>query len=312
MAASSYHHEAVKPLRLATSGVLIVAHKNDTGPLREALLQEGFPVDEVRGPYTAEQLSYSRVMQALVNHANAWRIAAHRALPTIVMEPDFVPVKGFGTLPVPIPAGKFDDSIAYLYSVGPEVWDLASSHVARAHGGGVVALLIPPKVAAALLEFFEEEVQLNAAGKYRPWDSGMGYWLLNRGMESYIPYRHYGEHGGIANPEHAEFGLGRQHRADALEGSLAFLPAYANGSKVRFWSTRIRARLWGALRMVCGRFLRWHDFRRSDGRSQLIRFVVGRLFFAEEVPRNPGPLQDEHSSAKQSISKLLTESKVSR
>lgn len=265
-------------LRLASSGVLIVAHKDDTAPLRMALLAEGFSVDEVRGPYTTEQMTYSAVMQALVNHANAWRIAAGRDRPTIIVEPDFVPVIGFGDLPVPVPSGKFGDSLAYLYSVGPEVWDLAGADLARAHCGGVVALLIPPKVASLLLQFFDQELELNAVGKYRPWDSGMGYWLLERGIESYIPYRHYGEHGGIGNPEHARFGMGRVHRADALLGRLAFLPTYAKGSAVRLWRIRIGARLWGGLRLLCGRLLRWHDFRRSDDRLAMIRFAVGRLF----------------------------------
>lgn len=273
-------HESVsaKTLLLASSGVVIVAYKEDTAPLRTALVAEGFSVDEVRGPYTTEQMGYSAVMQALVNHANAWRIAARRELPTIVVEPDFVPVIGFGELPVPVPSGKCGDSVAYLYSVGPEVWDLAGADIARAHGGGAVALLIPPKVASLLLQFFDEEVKVSAAGEYRPWDSGMGYWLLERGIESYIPYRHYGEHGGIGNPEHARFGLGRAHRADALHGRLAFLPTYAKGSATRLWGTRIGARLWGAGRLLCGRFLRWHDFRRSDDRWQMIRFAVGRLF----------------------------------
>jgi hypothetical protein len=267
--------------------VLIVAHKDDTAQLRMALRAEGFSVEEVRGPYTPEQMAYSAVMQALVNHANAWRIAAGRDLPTIIVEPDFVPVIGFGDLPVPVPSGEFDDSLAYLYSVGPEVWDLASADVARGRGGGVVALLIPPRVASLLLQFFDEELEANAAGKYRPWDSGMGYWLLERGIESYIPYRHYGEHGGIGNPEHAQFGLGRAHRADALHGRLAFLPTYAKGSAIRLWGTRIGARLWGALRLLCGRFLRWHDFRRSDDRSKMIRFAVGRLFCGAALRERP-------------------------
>jgi hypothetical protein len=235
-------------------------------------------VDDVRGPYTPEQLAYSSVVQALVNHANAWRIAAGRSLPTIVVEPDFVPVKGFGALPAPVPPENSGNSLAYLYSVGPEVWDLAAANVARGHGGGAVALLIPPRVASLLLQFFDEELRANVSGKYRPWDSGMGYWLLQRGVESYIPYRHYGEHGGVGNPEHARFGLGRAHRADALQGKLAFLPTYARGSALRFRGTRIRARLWGVLRLVAGRFLRWHDLARSDG-SAMVRFAVGRLLF---------------------------------
>jgi hypothetical protein len=271
-------------LRDSCSGVLIVTYKEDTTVLRASLAAEGFAVEEVRGPYTPEQLAYSAVMQALVNHANAWRIAASRKLPTIVVEPDFVPVRGFGSLPVPVPPGKSENSLAYLYSVGPEIWDMATGNVVRGHGGAAVALLIPPSVAALLLEFFEEELRVNAAGTYRPWDSGMGYWLLARGIESYLPYRHYGEHGGVGNPEHAKFGLGRAHRADALQGKLAFLPVYARGSVLKFQATRLRGRLWGFLRLVTGRLIRWCDIARADGtRAVLLRFAIGRLL----VNRHP-------------------------
>ena len=269
---------AAPALRDASSGVLIVAHDEDTGALRAAMAAEGFAVDDVRGPYTPQQLAYSRVMQALVNHANAWRIAAGRDRPTIVVEPDFVPVKGFGDLPAPVPPGKADWSLAYLYAVGPEVWDLATTNVARGRGGGAVALLIPPKVASLLLQFFAEELETNAAGAYRPWDSGMGYWLLQRGVESYLPYRHFGEHGGVGNPEHARFGPGRAHRADALQGPLAFVPVYARGSTLRLRRTRLRARIWGVLRLGCGRFLSLGDLARSHP-SDMIRFAVGRLLF---------------------------------
>src|SRR5262245_26403368 len=141
-------------LRQVSSGVLIVAHKEVTAPLRQALLAEGFCVDEVRGPYTPEQLKFSAIMRCLVNHANAWKIAAHRDQPTIIVEADFVPVKGFGDLPVPAPAEKLNNSLAYLYSIGPQVWDLVGMNVGRGHGGGAVALLIPPRVAMLLLQFF--------------------------------------------------------------------------------------------------------------------------------------------------------------
>ena len=273
-------------LRLLSSGVLIVAHKEDTTPLRKALLAEGFAVDEVRGTYTPEQLNFSASMRCRINHANAWRIAADRDRPTIIVEADFVPVKGFGDLPVPIPADKFNDSVAYLYSIGPQIWDLAGKSVARGHASGGVAMLIPPRVALLLLQLIDEELKRNPLGKY-PWlDHRLGYWLLEKGVESYIPYRHYGEHGGIGNPEHvlALGFLGRPHRADTLQGRLAFLPAYAEGSVLRFWKIRVRARLWGVLRLFCGRLLAWHDFKRSDDRLQMIRFAVGRLL-VRKMPR---------------------------
>ena len=272
-------------LREAASGVLIVTYKEDTRALIAAMADEGLPAEEVKGPYTDEQLSYSAVMQALVNHANAWRIAAGRSRPTIIVEPDFVPVRGFGDLPAPLPPGREESGLAYLYSVGSEIWDLATPSIARARCGSVVALLMPPKVAAMLLQFFEEEVAANKAGRYRPWDSGLGFWLLARDVQSYLPYRFYGEHGGLGNPEHARFGLGRNHRADAVAGTLAFLPVYAKGKRWRMVRGRVRGWWWGVLRLLSGRLLRWHDLARARGnRGALLRFAVGRLF----VPRAGG------------------------
>ena len=271
---------ARQPLRTVASGVVIVAHDEDTTPLRTALLAEGFSVDEVRGPYSPEQRAFSRSMRCLVNHANAWRIAASRHQPTIVVEADFVPVVGFGALPAPVPPGRSETSIGYLYSVGPEIWDLATTGLARGHGGGMVALLIPPDVAKLLLVFFQEELQDNPLGRYSAFDARVGYWLKDRGVESYIPYRHYGEHGGFGNPEHETVGLRRAHRADALYGRLAFAPAYATRSRLRYWGTRVGARVWGMGRLALGRFLAWHDYVRSS-RLQMLRFAVGRLLFPD-------------------------------
>jgi hypothetical protein len=263
-------------LRTLCSGVVIVAHHEDTGPLKKALHAEGFAVEEVRGPYQPEQLRFSASMRCLVNHANAWRIAAERSLPTLVVEADFVPVTGLGDLPAPLPTDKLAQSIGYLYAVGPQVWDLARPDLARGHGGGMVALLISPEVARLLLQFFEEELQRNPLGAYSPFDTRVGYWLKDRGVQSYIPYRHYGEHGGLGNPEHPGVGLGRTHWADAMQGRLAFLPIYAQGGVFKFWKTRARVRLWGFVRLLYGRVLARRNFARSD-RFQMLRFTLGRL-----------------------------------
>lgn len=270
-------------LRSVCSGVIVVAHREDTSALLAALADEGLSVEEVRGPYTNEQLRYSAIMRCLVNHANAWSIAAARERPTIVVEADFVPVRGMGSLPPPVPADKIVDGLGYLYGVGPEIWDMAGRRLARGHAAGGVALWIPPRVAELLLRFRDEEVSLVPAGAYSPWDSKIGYWLKDRGIQSYIPYRHYGEHGGLGNPEHAVAGLGRAHRADALMAALAFYPEYAKASWVRYKVTRSWARLWGVLRLFGGRFLRWHDFRRGTP-LVLLRFAVGRLLL-RQVPK---------------------------
>jgi hypothetical protein len=186
-------------------------------------------------------------------------------------------VKGIGSLPAPVPLDRACLSLGYLYSTGPQIWDLAAPSMARGHGGGAVALFVPPKIAALLLQYYAEVLNANQLGTYSPWDSGIGYWLNKRGVESYIPYRHYGEHGGTGNPEHALFGLGRAPRADVLDGDLAFLPVYARGSRLRYLKTRLLGRVWGLLRLVSGRLLTWHDLKRSD-RRRLLRFAAGRFF----------------------------------
>jgi len=271
-------------LREMVSGVVIVAHNEDTTALRAALISEGLSVDEVRGPYTPEQLTFAAITRCMVNHANAWRIAARRSQPTIIVEADFVPVKGFGGLMAPLPLERISSSLAYLYAAGPEIWDLAGPHFARGHGGGLVATLIPPTVASQLLHYVDEEMTRNPLGTYSPFDTEIGYWLKDRGVQSYIPYRHYGEHGGIPNPEHAVFGLGRPHQADVLHTSLAFLPAYANGSRLRYWRTRMRARAWGVLRLITGRFVARHNLLCREW-LRIIRFSVGRLFFLEPLDK---------------------------
>jgi hypothetical protein len=272
-------NEQSPSLRSLTSGVVVIAHNEDTSALRGAMVAEGFSVDEVRGPYSAEQLKFSGIMRCLVNHANAWKIAATRTLPSIIVEADFVPVRGFGELPSPLPVQSIDHSLGYLYSVAPQLWDLVRPDLARGHGGGMVALVVPQKVAVLLLQYFEETLLANPQGSYLPFDTQVGYWLMARGIESYIPYRHYGEHGGIGNPEHAQAGLGRPHQADVLHGPLAFLPAYAMGNVLRFWRTRIRARAWGILRLAAGRLLAPHDLARQN-KLAMLRFALGRQLSA--------------------------------
>ncbi len=263
-------------LRSICAGVIIVAHKENTSLLRDAMTDQGLSVIEVRGPYSPEQERWSSAMKCFANHANAWRIVAAQEQPYIVVEADFVPVKGFGNLPVPCPPEKLGDCLPYLYACGPQFWDLAGS-VARGHAGGLVALVIWPKVARLMLEYFAEQTLANPLGHYVPFDAGIGYWLKDRGIETYIPRRHYGEHGGVANPEHAAAGLGRPHQADSLQATLAFLPLYAKGNRIRFWKIRLRARGWGWLRLVTGRIVAWHDFARSN-RTRMARFVFGRLW----------------------------------
>lgn len=272
-------------LRSICGQVIVIAHKEDTSCLSAALRKQGFEVGEVRGPYSPEQERYSSIMRCLVNHAHAWEISASRNESVIVVEADFVPVRDFGNLPVPAPPARFRNCLPYLYACGPEIWDL-DGPVARGHAGATVAMVIWPEVAGLLLEFFHEQIRANPDGSYCPWDTRLGYWLKKRGIESYLPYRQYGEHGGIGNAEHNGAGLGGSHRADALKNALEFLPAYARGSQLRFLCVRIQARLWGWLRLVAGRLLAWHDFKRSN-RPDMLRFALGRLLWRSDPKTRP-------------------------
>lgn len=256
---------------------LVIAHKENTSPLVDSLAREGFSVLEVRGPYTPEQLHWSTISRCFVNHANSWRLVVERGVHSLIVEADFVPVVGFGLLPLPVPADLIHKSLAYLYAVGPQFWDLPPSpNCARGHAGGGVAYVISPAVACMMLDFFDEKCSANPSGAYYPWDSAVGYWLKARGIESFLPYRQYGEHGGIANPEHAKAGLGRPHQADALAGPLAFLPMYAQGSVVSFLRVRLRARVWGWIRLLAGRTVALNGYRRFES-LRMFGFAVGRL-----------------------------------
>lgn len=256
-----------------TDQVFVVAHREDTSLLEKSLVNQGFRVQVVRGPYTDEQKTFSLAMKCLVNHANVWRLVVNSGRPAVVVEADFVPVTTFGLLPGPTTIDRF----TYLYACGPTVWDIDNPCWARGHAGATVAYCLSPEIAKKCLEFFVAEMVAESQGGYRPWDASIGYWLKERGIESYIPYRHYGEHGGIVNREHPRAGLGGSHRADLLYGKLEFLPFYAKGSRVNYFQTRFLAITYGLLRTITGRLLAWHDLSRASDRTRTIRFVLGRF-----------------------------------
>lgn len=165
-------------------------------------------------------------------------------------------------------------SWVYLYACGPQCWDLNGG--LRGHAGSTVAYCVGPEVAKRLIEFADREVLAASPEEYSGWDSQLGFWLNARGIETYVPYRQFGEHGGLPNPEHAGFGLRKHHRADTLLGPLSFLPLYARESRLRMLLLRAEARVWGLGRLLAGRFLSWRDFSRSSERVRLLRVALGR------------------------------------
>jgi hypothetical protein len=138
-----------------------------------------------------------------------------------------------------------------------------------------------------LLDFYEAELAANPTGAYTVFDTRMGYWLLERGVQSLVPYRQYGEHGGLGNPEHDQ-GWRAVHRADSLHARLSFYPAYACGSALRLAGVRLWAWLWAWLRLAAGRTLHWRDLRRSPA-SATLRFAAGRLLQTPLMKLPPRP-----------------------
>lgn len=77
-----------------------------------------------------------------------------------------------------------------------------------------------------------------------------------QGAEAYIPQRHYGEHGGVPNPEHAQLGglfQAGMHRSGNLVRRFQFLPNYAEGSRAKFFIEQCKARSLGWARLFSGR-----------------------------------------------------------
>jgi hypothetical protein len=225
---------------------------------------------------------------------NAWRRVIAHDCPCIVVEADFVPVRGFGSFALPADVRVDPPSHVYLYAGAPELWDLEGG--LRGHAGSTVAYALAPRVATLLLEFATDVLASADPLRYSGWDSELGYWLKRRGVQSYLPYRQLGEHGGRPNPEHRRAGLRAHHRADVLAGPLAFLPAYAGNRLGRLIATRVRARIWGLLRLLSGRFLSRRNLARSSHPLRLLCVAIGRQLMSSEPRRRlRSSLSDERS-----------------
>ncbi len=278
---SSGRREGSTPLADSCSGVIVVAHTEDISLLRRTLEEEGFRVAEVRGPYTEAQERFSRHIRCLINHAHAWKMAAERKEPTVVVEADFVPVIGLGQLPVPFPeADPGTARFGWLYSAGSILYGIDECGLPHGHGNTTVAYALNRVAARHLLDFFEHEIRQPEAGAYRPWETYLGIFLRKeRGVRNYFTPRQYGEHGGIANREHRLAGARAWHEADILAGRLAFLPPYARGSRARYRARRLRGWARGLYRLVTLKFFdpRYVNEDSARGRLAMAWFSVRRL-----------------------------------
>jgi hypothetical protein len=94
-----------------------------------AISEEGLTFRIFHGPYTEERLKFSAQIRCLINHANAWRYVSNVQQPTIVVEADFVPCRGFSRLPLPFAwsASCEAPKFGWLYSPGSILYGILSS-----------------------------------------------------------------------------------------------------------------------------------------------------------------------------------------
>ena len=236
--------------------VIIVAYQEDTTELERALTDEGFdPIIVLRRRYSEEETCYSRASRCLLSHHTAWELASRSEGLSMIVEADFVPVKGIRNLPLPYPTSREDHAWGWLYACGQRVYELVDGAYIRGHSATTVAYVIGPQAAKKVMPFLESELTKNDPKNYFPWDIYIRMFAQRAGVSMYLPYRSYGEHGGIPNKEHKVHGITLTHHADVLWGPLHFLPLYAKGSRLRFIAYRLKAKGKAILRTLSGRYL---------------------------------------------------------
>ena len=242
--------------------VFIVAYNEDTTQLENALKGEKFETIIIRTEYDAEEEKYSKQSRCLLNHSNAWRQCIEKSGISMVVEADFVPVVGLGQLPMPFDPVEKDNSCAWLYSGSASLWTLTAAGYAIGFSSTNVAILLSSEVAKVLVNFAEEEFIKNDPRDYFPWDTYHWSYLVKNKINPYLPYRSYGEHGGLPNTEHLKAGINPSHQADVLWGKLHFLPLYAGGSNSKYHYIRLKAKFRGFLRLILGKYISLSKLRK--------------------------------------------------
>ena len=259
-------HSKKRALRATLGGVvnrsIIICHNERVDELYQTLAKEKLNPFVQRAKYnTIEEMKYSNQFKCFSGHRDAWKKTVDTQDYTLICEADFVPCSGLGRLPVFWPIEK---SLAwgYLYQGSPRLLRISDAGHLRGHASPLVGYVINSDVAKIFLRFFDYQMAQYSPKDYFTFDAHLQWWAMGQGAEAYIPLRHYGEHGGNPQPEHRIFGVrlvgerrGGVHRADNLQGPLAFLPQYANGKRISFISQRTIARGYGWARLLCGRWI---------------------------------------------------------
>ncbi|MBE9182098.1 LPS biosynthesis glycosyltransferase [Oculatella sp. LEGE 06141] len=259
--------------------VFILAYQESTELLEKAIANEGLPVEVLRQQHQPDYRDFSPSYLCLLNHQSAWKRALQTQQLTLIVEADFVPVVGFGALPLPFKATQPDMGITWLYTCAPQIYSVSAEGYAEGYSTSMVAYIVAPRGAEALLALAETTRQQVGETRYSAWDSGVDKFLRSHGLKNYIPFRNYGEHGGKPNPEHRQHGLSAAHRADVLCDRLLLRPAYATDAtypQLQLRWVRLQARCKGIARLMSGKFLRVKVLRQSSVPLKLLQFAIRR------------------------------------
>lgn len=252
----------------------IIAYREDTSSLEAALSNEGLGWTVLRQEPHPEQEGMSSSIRCLLNHHRAWEQIAQSNHLALVVEADFVPVKGFSALPLPGDRHQPNLGILWLYTCASQLYSVNRLGYAEGFSTSMVAYVLTPDSARSLLNL-TQRVLSSDGFRYSTWDSEVDQFLRQQGFKNYIPFRNYGEHGGQPNPEHRHHGLSPTHRADVLYGPLAFSPGYAC-SLGRGMTVRLRSRIKGMGRLLVGKFLRPKILRQSSTPYRMVWFAIAR------------------------------------
>ena len=101
-------------LRDQVRQIFVIACAEDTSLLEQVLNHEGMQVEILRQQPVSSSIQYSRSYLCLMNHVRAWQKIVEKDQPGLVIEADFVPVNGFGALPVPCDLTAKTTGLAWL------------------------------------------------------------------------------------------------------------------------------------------------------------------------------------------------------
>ncbi|BAY18477.1 hypothetical protein NIES21_43240 [Anabaenopsis circularis NIES-21] len=260
----------------------IIAYKEQTNLLESTLIKEGLQCEVLRQKHQPEYKNFSPSYLCLLNHLSAWKLAARETQPTLIVEADFVPVVGLGKLPLPFNPYQTNVGMCWLYTCASQIYSISADGYAEGSSVSTVAYIVTPQGADKLIKFAEELIQQSDPNAYSTWDTYLDNFLRHHHLKNYIPFRNYGEHGGLPNLEHSRHGLSKTHRADVLYNQLAFMPMYASKTGVdyfNFFLVRLQARIKGIARLLTGKFLRLPVLKRSRVPARLANFAIRRQLF---------------------------------